>query len=848
MDSSFLQKIKEKVAVWRAAEYKGSQEETLTILRYIKTVRFLHEPQIEALETYIYLKEIEGNKHSLEVFRSSFENELEFLRALGVSDKEALELAFDKKKDEKIQDILEEKFGGSDYANQVYALTMGSGKTILMATMMLYDFVLSFHHPEDERFAKNILVFAPDTTIIDSLKEIKTFDYSKVLPKGYRNIVFNIKYHYLESTDTPLIPIGNYNIIVSNSQKIILKRRNTESPTKSLFGEKNKIARQMTENSRLSAIRQLERLSIFVDEAHHSYGKTMDAELKRTRETIEYIHGNKPLVSVVNLTGTPYVQNKMIADVVYHFGLKSGIEKGILKQVRILDYGNVREEKFVEEVVETFLTEYGEKRLEGRLPKIAFYAASIADLRGDGRTQGLKQIVEKILARKGFALDKVLEYHTEAEENKDEFQKLDTADSKKQFVFLVGKGTEGWNCRSLVACALYREPKSTIFVLQSSTRCLRSIGDNSTVARIFLSKANYQILDRELKNNFDTSVAELSAQDQKTIDHELKIEKRKTVKVKKVLKEIVAAKTVDVANLKIDFKKFKPSEYQSYVSEGGIFMNEGRAGYKEARAVRKMKEENNFTFYEVTEIINRRTHLSCSIIESIVAGSGKTREEFVKDANKTPALIAFTVQEILDKAYQYDWREETIEEELELTKLYPFKISVQRGKNTLVVYREQEEEDGQKSRIGFHINPYNFDSGDEKDLFRYLRDYLDADEAIIDIYFTGGVVDAIHNDFYFDYWNPERQCYARYFPDFLVETSKGRYLVVEVKSNAEKTDYEANQKTYKGKNEELTNEVFAKQVGFEEFRKVNKNFEYRIVFNAGLQAEQARLLEEIKKI
>jgi hypothetical protein len=220
----------------------------------------------------------------------------------------------------------------------------------------------------------------------------------------------------------------------------------------------------------------------------------------------------------------------------------------------------------------------------------------------------------------------------------------------------------------------------------------------------------------------------------------------------------------------------------------------------------------------------------------------------VKDANKTPALIVFVMQEILDKAYKYDWREETIEEELELTKLYPFKISVQRGKNILVVYREQEEEDGHKSRLGFHINPYNFDSGDEKDLFRYLRDFLDKDEAVVDIYFTGGVIDAIHNDFYFEYWNPEKQRYARYFPDFLVETTKGRYLVVEVKSNAEKPAYEANHKTYKGKNEELASEVYAKQVGFEEFKKVNKNFEYRIIFNAGIQAEQVRLLEEIKKL
>ena len=843
MDSSFLQKIKELVGEWRGNGYRGVEQETLTILKYIKSVHFLHAPQIEALETYIYLKEVVGNKHSLAVFRSLFEDERELLRALGVSDTDALDIAYDKAKDGRIQALLESKFGSSDYANQVYALAMGSGKTILMATMMLYDFVLSYYHPEDERFAKNILVFAPDTTIIDSLKEIKTFDYTRVLPKGYRNILLNIKYHYLESPDTPLSPIGNYNIIVSNSQKIILKRRNTTNPTKSLFAEKSKLERQMSENGRLATIRQLERLSIFVDEAHHSYGKAMDNELKRTRETIEYLHGNKPLVSVVNLTGTPYVQNKMIADVVYHFGLKSGIERGILKQVRILDYGNVREDKFVEDVVETFLNEYGERRLEGRLPKMAFYAASIADLRG------LRQVVERTLASKGVGLDKVLEYHTEAEENKDEFQRLDTAESNKQFVLLVGKGTEGWNCRSLVACALYREPKSTIFVLQSSTRCLRAIGDNSTVARIFLSKDNYKVLDKELKNNFDTSVAELSAQDQKAIDHELKVERRKKVKVRKVLKEMATAETVDTDGIKLDFGKFKASEYLSFVGEGGILVNDdGRAGYIEARASRRVQDTQNLTFYEIMEVVNRYTHLPCSTIADIIERSGKTRSEFVQQANESPALIPFLVQEVLEKAYRYEWREETIEEELELTKLYPFKITVQHDRNILVVYKEQEEQDGHKSRIGFHINPYNFDSSDEKDLFRYLRDYLNADEAVADVYFTGGVVDVVHNDFYFEYWNPERQCYARYFPDFLIETTKGRYLIIEVKSNAERMDYEANAKNYTGKVEELTNEVFAKQVGFEEFQKANKNFEYRIIFNAGIQAEQARLLEEVRSL
>ncbi len=844
MENPFLQHIQQKVAAWRDDGYKNIERETLNILTHIKRVGFLHKPQIEALETYIYLKEVVGNKSSLEVFKSLFSDEISSLEGVGVSEREILQILRANDKEEKIAKILQEHFGVSDYPNQVYALTMGAGKTILMAVMATYDFVLSFYHPNDKRFAKNALVFAPDTTIIESLKEIKTFDYTRVVPKEYQNILLNIKYHYLESTQTSLAPIGNYNIIVSNSQKIILKtRRAAENATKRLFGNWNELEKKEIENRRLAAIRGLSNLVVFVDEAHHSYGKTLEGTLKKTRQTINYLHGNTPLVGVANFTGTPYVSNKMIADVVYHFGLKQGIEKGILKQVRFFEYPQVRSGKFIHDVIDKFWDEYGEKRLEGRLPKIAFYAASIDNLQKE-----LRPKLEKILAERGIALDKVLEYHTEAEENKEEFLNCDTIDSKKQFILLVGKGTEGWNCRSLVACALYRKPKSAIFVLQSSTRCLRSIGDNSTLGSIFLSEENYRILDKELRNNFATNMEELSAQETKTFEHTLKIEKKKKLKVTKVLKEIIAIQNQDLDKIKIDVSEFNPEEYRALVGEGGIFLNEGRAGYRRAQATRELKENGNFTFYEVIELINRHTHLPCLDIEEVLQKNALSRKNLTERVNENMAFLPFVISDILANAYQYQEKTETIEEEIELTKMYPFKISVEQGKNILVVSREQMEEAHGKSHIGFHINPYNFDSRDEKDLFKYLRDVLNEDEAIIDVYFTGGATDTTHNDFYFEYYSPENKRIARYFPDFLVETTNGRFLVVEVKSHREKGSYEQNKQEYKGKIENLFSEVFAKEIGFKEFQQANKNFEYRIIFDASLQIRQQELLETIRNI
>jgi hypothetical protein len=847
MENTFLENIKQKVSEWRENGYQGGFKESINILNYIKRIGFLHEPQIEALETYIYIKEILNNKPTGEIFQNTFTKKSDLLRFLGIQERKISDIMEADNRDEQISEIIKEKFGAQDYANQVYALTMGSGKTILMATFLIYDFVLSYYHPSDIRFAKNALVFAPDTTIIESLKEIKTFDYSKVLPKEYQNILLNIKYHYLESTETGLSPIGNYNVIVSNSQKIILKTRNsdTEGGVKKLFGDKNELAKREIENARLRAIRELNNLIIFVDEAHHSYGVNLEGALKKTRQTINYLHGNTPLVGVVNLTGTPYINNRMIDDVVYHFGLKQGIEKGILKKVKILDFGEVRSEVFIEEVLETFWSEYRENRLEGRLPKMAFYAPNIDNLRNE-----LKPRIEKVLAKMNIPLDKVLEYHTEAEDSKEEFRMLDTIDSKKQFVLLVGKGTEGWNCRSLVACALYRKPSSSIFVLQTSTRCMRSIGDNSTLAHIFLSRENYKVLDKELKNNFSSSIQDLNNQEQNSFEFEIKVEKKKTIKVKKLIKDIVATQAKNTDDIKIDIKKYKSEKYEHFLLGSEIMIDaSGKAVLKQDTiGSKKIKENNSYTYYEIVELINRYTHLPCLAIGKLSENIGLSREKLVDKVNTSVGFLPFIIQNILENVYEYSETETVLEEEIELTKEYPFKMSREEGKKALVVFKEKEEESGLVSRIGFHINPYNFDSSDERDLFRQFRQFLVDKETIKDVYFTGGITTDTHNDFYVEYWNPTEQRIAKYFPDFLIETDKGRFLVVEVKSGAEKVEYEANKKRYDGTNKSLFNEVYAKELGFNDFQKVNKGFEYKIVFDAHLQERQRELFEMIKTL
>ena len=102
-----------------------------------------------------------------------------------------------------------------------------------------------------------------------------------------------IKYHYLEDLKHT-ISVSNgsiYNIIVTNSQKIIVKTRkgNKANLKNALLGDEKEREQHEIENQRLLAIKKLDNLSIFVDEAHHSFGTNLEGELKKTKETI-----NKP--------------------------------------------------------------------------------------------------------------------------------------------------------------------------------------------------------------------------------------------------------------------------------------------------------------------------------------------------------------------------------------------------------------------------------------------------------------------------------------------------------------------------------------------------------------------------
>ena len=209
---------------------------------------YLRKPQFEALEMYVFLKEFCENKKLWEVFEEWYNRDgiFEGRRFAGRDIHGGLTLfgvaedGYETTKETFASVFALIKSMGQDYPNYIFALTMGLGKTVLMATSIFYEFLLANKYPRNPLYCHNALVFAPDKTVLQSLKEIQTFDKSKVVPAEYLGwLESNLKFHFLDESGDALNAIenSNYNIIISNTQKIILKREHkTKTAVQTLFG------------------------------------------------------------------------------------------------------------------------------------------------------------------------------------------------------------------------------------------------------------------------------------------------------------------------------------------------------------------------------------------------------------------------------------------------------------------------------------------------------------------------------------------------------------------------------------------------------------------------------------
>ena len=276
---------------------------------------FLWKPQFEALEMYVFIKEFIGNDHMFEIFdnwrkRQDYFSDASYYSIHKGGQSTLLDLG-DKQNEIVFKQM--KKYRES-YPNYIYALTMGVGKTYLIATCIFYEFLLSKKYPKDKRFCHNALVFAPDLTVLDSLSKIITLDKTKVVPPEYAHVLdSNIKFHFLVDSGATLHTIddSDFNIVISNNQKIIVKKKRKEStPVEELFSQSILLSdvyggdgdgdslilddSSLMENQRFKKLCRLPQLGVYVDEAHH----LLEQILKKNYDPVEKIRQHFVIQSI----------------------------------------------------------------------------------------------------------------------------------------------------------------------------------------------------------------------------------------------------------------------------------------------------------------------------------------------------------------------------------------------------------------------------------------------------------------------------------------------------------------------------------------------------------------------
>lgn len=560
--------IQQATATWIAQERAVAQSIPGRIVDHIVATGRLRLPQREAIEVYLWLKFVGKNQSLGDLIRSGALTELLPPRCVIDQDHaRSFLLAFAKANDLKtLAEEVREDWQGQEakwnrfldallhdfsYPLYLYSLPMGAGKTYLMAALIYLDLHFARLHPGDSRFASNFIVFAPQaskTAILPSLQTIRNFDPAWVLPPAdaatLRRLIHFEILDSLSSSRRDKLHGNNPNlekvnrltqtrdfglVFITNAEKVVMEKLEDSDATythpDSPYFDAEKSAALRKVNDLREKLSLIPGLSVILDEAHHFFSASGDDE-KKLKLAVDILNQHGHVRTVHGFSGTPYVKHHVplgtaklklnqIQLITYHYSLAEGIGR-FLKIPEVIGQ-NAAATGFVDEALSRFFADFDRIYPDGTASKIAFYCPSIEKLNSeilpairawyashrpgqeDAEIFRFYRGVKK--SQKQYALPK---------ENDAIFANLDQPHIRKRVILLVAIGTEGWDCKSLTAVALPRKQTTKNFVLQTTCRCLREVVNAADeTALIALGEGNYETLDKELKENYALSIADL---------------------------------------------------------------------------------------------------------------------------------------------------------------------------------------------------------------------------------------------------------------------------------------------------------------------------------------------------
>ncbi|MFH1005301.1 MAG: hypothetical protein V1781_07400, partial [Bacteroidota bacterium] len=210
------------------------------------------------------------------------------------------------------------------------------------------------------------------------------------------------------------------------------------------------------------------------------------------------------------------IRLNQIQDIVYNYSLADGIGK-FLKKPEVTKVEGVREKAFILKSLDEFFTNYNITYPNETKSKVVFYCPNKKVL----HEEILPVINEWYAENRKEKENEIFKFYTDdkeyklPKESKAVFHNLDKPYSDKRVVLLVAIGTEGWDCKSLTGVVLPRKETTENFVLQTTCRCLREVENAKTEkAMIFLGDGNYEMLNNQLKENYQLSIDDLKGKNE----------------------------------------------------------------------------------------------------------------------------------------------------------------------------------------------------------------------------------------------------------------------------------------------------------------------------------------------
>ncbi|HEX2987097.1 MAG TPA: DEAD/DEAH box helicase family protein, partial [Chloroflexota bacterium] len=302
-----VNRIRPRVSAWREAGYPGATGVSRRLLEHwwaadVREDRRLFFCQLEAIETLMWLTEAP------------------------VAERQGIVVPSD----------------GGPFTRYCAKMATGSGKTVVMAMLILWQVLNKVAFPQDRRYSKHILVIAPGLTVKSRL-QVLVPDH----PDGDYYQAFDLVPSGLsESLRQACVLIRNWHFLDWESDAQIARKHSVDKR-----GAKSDEAYVRDVLRGLGSARDL---LVINDEAHHAWRVPAESKVKGvTRGEIEEatkwvgaldrIHRVRSVAACFDFSATPYApsgkqayEEALFGWIVSDFGLNDAIECGLVKTPRVV--------------------------------------------------------------------------------------------------------------------------------------------------------------------------------------------------------------------------------------------------------------------------------------------------------------------------------------------------------------------------------------------------------------------------------------------------------------------------------------------------------------------------------